>query len=162
MTKNSEADERRGFIKGSIVGGIIGAVAGAVGGILFAPQSGKETRAQLTAMLKKASKDLENKIELVKSRINDFSDVVGKDIAKLLERAHELKSEIETFGKSLIDSTLSLDEHARAEAQRLIDESQKILADLDRLLEKKAQETPETTQNDKKETKKTVKKDAKK
>src|SRR3990167_6583200 len=158
MAKNSEADERRGFIKGSIIGGIIGAVSGAVGGILFAPQSGKETRAQLTGMLKKAGKDLESKIELVKSRIDDFSDVVGKDIVKLLDRAHELKAEIETFGKSLIDSTLSLDEHARAEAQRLIDESQKILADLDRLLEKKTQETPET-QNDKKETKKTVKKD---
>ena len=162
MTKQSDMDEKRGFIKGSIIGALIGAAAGVIGGILFAPQSGKETRAQIANMLKKAGRDLEKKIELVKSRIDDFSDVVGKDIVKLLDRAHELKSEIETFGKSLFDSTLSLDEHARKEAQRLIDESQKVLADLDRLLEKKAQESGDDKKTNEKETSKKVKKDVKK
>ncbi len=50
------ADKGDNFFKGFILGGLVGGVLG----ILFAPKSGRDTRADLSAELDKAREDLEH------------------------------------------------------------------------------------------------------
>ncbi len=137
MTNKEDQVERKGFLKGTAIGVAAGAVAGAIAGVLFAPQSGKETRAQLKRVMQKSANELDRKVERVKSQVKDFSDVAGKDLTKLLARAGELKKEIMTFANNTFDKGVDLNEDVRKEARRLIDESQKVAADLDRILARK-------------------------
>ncbi len=158
----SSDKERKGFVKGTALGVAIGGLVGAAAGILFAPQSGKETRAQIARTLQTASRDLEKKIKEVEKKVSDFSDAAGKDLSELLDRATAIKVEIVTFTRSGISRSSEITADARKEAQRLMDESKKLIADLDRILDKKMSEAGGLAKDTGKEIKDTVKRNVKK
>lgn len=74
------------FLAGFVVGGALGAIAG----ILLAPQSGEETREQLSD----ASKDVVKKADKTVKEIQDKADVVVTDIQR---KGDEIMDKIQTL-----------------------------------------------------------------
>lgn len=69
----------------------MGAVAGAVGGLLFAPQSGKKTRAEITSMaarilkeVKVGAKDTEEKVK----------EVFGEKTKEAVDKYNEIRESV--------------------------------------------------------------------
>ena len=81
------------------IGVLLGVVGGVVAGVLYAPQSGEETRKQLkdaacqiakenAPKIRKAKKDALNAIELIKCRLeSEYGKVLEKIKAKKLAKA---------------------------------------------------------------------------
>ena len=156
---NQNDQERKGFLRGTALGIALGGAIGALAGVLFAPQSGKETRAQLVRAMQSASRELDHQIKDIENKVKDFSDATGKDLSELIDRAIVLKDEIVTFARSGFGKTGEISVETKREAMRLLDESKKMAADLDRVLGKKMSEADELVEDTGKEVKKTVKQD---
>jgi gas vesicle protein len=73
-----------------LTGLLVGAVIGGILALLYAPQSGKETREQL----KKKFMELEKELEAFKLKASDKSEQLRHDIEA---RLAELKKEFETY-----------------------------------------------------------------
>ncbi len=89
----SDRDEFGAFLVGFVVGGLTGAVVA----LLFAPQSGEETR----ALIKDKS------IEIRDRAATSAEDLIARaeELTKLArERASELASEVRERGKGAIDA----------------------------------------------------------
>jgi len=78
MNQDSRASGAGLFIAGAVIGGAIGATVA----LLFAPQSGEETRKDIAKKAKEAGKDFE---EMRKSLEPKF-DKAKKDLAKQLSK----------------------------------------------------------------------------
>lgn len=157
--------ERKGFLKGTALGVAIGGAIGAVAGVLFAPQAGRETRAQLVRTMQAASRQLDHQIKEIEHRVKDFSDAAGKDLSELLDRAIVLKDEIITFARSGFGKSGEISAETKREAMRLLDESKKVAADLDRVLTKKLSDAGDLAANTAqqvKQAKTTIRRDVKK
>ena len=100
----SDHDEFGAFLVGFVVGGLTGAVVA----LLFAPQSGEETR----ALIKDRSIELRDKVQVsaeealanaeqaaaeARARAEEFAQLARK-------RAEELASDVRERGKSAVDS----------------------------------------------------------
>lgn len=73
---------------GAIIGSLfVGALAGAVAALLLAPQSGKETREQLTSEVDKLKREIEK-------YANDFSDKAKQVKADLEDKLRRTESEL--------------------------------------------------------------------
>lgn len=73
---------------GAIIGSLfVGAFAGAVAALLLAPQSGKETREQLTSEVDKLKREIEK-------YANDFSDKAKQVKADLEDKLRRTESEL--------------------------------------------------------------------
>ncbi len=100
----SDRDEFGAFLVGFIVGGLTGAVVS----LLFAPQSGEETR----ALIKDKSIELRDKASVTAEQALAKAEAAAADArARADELAHELKARGETFvsdvksrGKSAVDA----------------------------------------------------------
>ena len=85
--------KQKQFIKGAAVGVAAGAIAGAIAGILLAPQSGKETREDITKYLHemkdKIAKELAGLKDITKDTYNEVVDqiVVGYEKGKKISAA---------------------------------------------------------------------------
>lgn len=80
---------------GSFISGLLaGAVIGGVIALLFAPQSGNETREQLKAKFE----DLEKEFETLKGKAGKKAGQIKDDVAKKLA---ELQKEIENLSKAV-------------------------------------------------------------
>ncbi len=77
-----------------ITGLLAGAAIGGVLALLYAPQSGKETREKLKVKLS----ELENEFETLKGKATSKTDKVRKDIA---DRLADLQKEIENLSKAV-------------------------------------------------------------
>jgi gas vesicle protein len=77
-----------------ITGLLAGAAVGGVVALLYAPQSGKETREQI----KMKFQDLEKELESLKGKAKGKSNKVREDIAS---RLADLQSEIEKLSKEI-------------------------------------------------------------
>lgn len=75
-----------GLLAGAAVGGVIA--------LLYAPQSGKETRDQIKAKFK----DLENELEALKGNASAKSERIRDDIAS---RLADLQREVENLSKEI-------------------------------------------------------------
>ena len=89
----SDRDEFGAFLVGFIVGGLTGAVVA----LLFAPQSGEETR----ALIKDKSIELRDKVEVSAEEAYARAEQLAVDARA---RANELASEIKGRGKSAADA----------------------------------------------------------
>ena len=100
----SERDEFGAFLVGFIVGGLTGAVVA----LLFAPQSGEETR----ALIKDKSIELRDKAQVSAEEAYARAEQLAADARTRAEeltkearvRATELASEVRTRGKEAIDA----------------------------------------------------------
>jgi len=72
-----------------------GSIVGAITALLYAPQTGKETR------------------EKIKDRFSDFSDSAGTFIDKSKEAFEEAKDKMATAYSSAVEKTSSAIEHAK-------------------------------------------------
>ena len=82
------------------LGGILGAVAGVVGGLLFAPQTGEETRKNLKKLLETSSiKDIEKQAK----------DVFGKGSERATEIYSSLREELMKKVSELKESGQEID-----------------------------------------------------
>jgi gas vesicle protein len=79
------------FISGLLAGAAIGGVIA----LLYAPQSGKETREQIKQKLG----DLEKEFDNLKGKAAEKSDSIRKDLA---DRLAELQKEIENLSKEVL------------------------------------------------------------
>jgi len=80
---------------GSFISGLVaGAVIGGVVALLFAPQSGKETRDQLKGKIE----DLEKEFETLKGKATRKTGQIKEEIAK---RLADLQKEIENLSKAV-------------------------------------------------------------
>jgi gas vesicle protein len=77
-----------------ITGLLAGAAIGGVIALLYAPQSGKETREKI----KQKMADLEKEFENLKGKAADKTDSVRKDLA---DRLAELQKEIDDLSKAI-------------------------------------------------------------
>lgn len=100
----SDRDEFGAFLVGFIVGGLSGAVVA----LLFAPQSGEETR----ALIKDKSIELRDKAQMTAEEAIARAEAVAADararaddLAKQLrERGHEVVEDVRERGKSAMDA----------------------------------------------------------
>jgi gas vesicle protein len=100
----SERDEFGAFLVGFVVGGLTGAVVA----LLFAPQSGEETR----ALIKDKSIELRDKAQVTAEEAYARAEQVAADARTRAEeltreartRAAELASEVRERGKSAVDA----------------------------------------------------------
>ncbi len=100
----SERDEFGAFLVGFVVGGLTGAVVA----LLFAPQSGEETR----ALIKDKSIELRDKAQVTAEEAYARAEQLATDARhraeeltkEARERATELASEVRQRGKSAIDA----------------------------------------------------------
>jgi gas vesicle protein len=100
----SERDEFGAFLVGFVVGGLTGAVVA----LLFAPQSGEETR----ALIKDKSIELRDKAQVTAEEAYARAEQVAADARARAEeltkeartRAAELASEVRERGKSAVDA----------------------------------------------------------
>lgn len=88
-------DKNRGFALGAAIGAVLGVVAG----ILFAPKSGKETRADIKETAQKAAER--------------FSKEASKLRSDLLELIEKVESNAIETGKGLTDKAKKLIEQAK-------------------------------------------------
>ncbi|MFA6250357.1 MAG: YtxH domain-containing protein [Candidatus Shapirobacteria bacterium] len=66
--------------------GIMGAIAGAIGGLLLAPQSGKETRAEITAIANKILKEIKGSLKETEGKAKEvFGDTTKGAVDKYNE-----------------------------------------------------------------------------
>lgn len=93
--------DKKGFLQGAIIGGL---VAG-IGALLFAPKSGKETRADIAKGAKKVANDISGELGVVhdelqkratklKAASKDLKGQAAKDAKVLIEKAEGLKADI--------------------------------------------------------------------
>src|SRR3990172_4798313 len=100
----SERDEFGAFLVGFIVGGLTGAVVA----LLFAPQSGEETR----ALIKDKSIELRDKAQVTAEEALARAESIAADARLRAEeltkearaRATELANEVRDRGKSVMDA----------------------------------------------------------
>ena len=100
----SERDEFGAFLVGFVVGGLTGAVVA----LLFAPQSGEETR----ALIKDKSIELRDKAQVTAEEALARAESIAADARlraeeltkEVRERATELANEVRERGKSAIDA----------------------------------------------------------
>src|SRR5512147_1465484 len=100
----SDRDEFGAFLVGFVVGGLTGAVVA----LLFAPQSGEETR----ALIKDKSIELRDKAQMTAEEAYARAEAAAKEArARAEELAHEarvraeqLAAEVKERGKSAIDA----------------------------------------------------------
>jgi gas vesicle protein len=100
----SDRDEFGAFLVGFIVGGLSGAIVA----LLFAPQSGEETR----AFIKDKSIELRDKAQITAEEAIARAEAVAADararadeLAKQLrERGHEVVEDVRERGKSAMDA----------------------------------------------------------
>lgn len=69
------------FITGLVVGGAIGAIAG----LLFAPETGEETRKKVADKSKEWADDLHNKFDDLKDSVAEVMEDVKKGTAEVME-----------------------------------------------------------------------------
>jgi len=69
------------FIAGLVVGGAIGAIAG----LLFAPETGEETRKKVAVKSKEWADDLYNKFDDLKESVNEVLDDVKQGAAEVMD-----------------------------------------------------------------------------
>ena len=89
----SDRDEFGAFLVGFVVGGLTGAVVA----LLFAPQSGEETR----ALIKEKSIELRDKVEVSAEEAYARAEQLAVDARA---RANELAAEIKVRGKSAAEA----------------------------------------------------------
>lgn len=73
------------------IAGLLGAVAGAIGGLLFAPQSGKETREDIAELAAKITKQVKTGISDTKDKVKE---VFGNVTEEAIEKYKEIRSTI--------------------------------------------------------------------
>ena len=103
----SDRDEFGAFLIGFIVGGLSGAVVA----LLFAPQSGEETR----ALIKDKSIELRDKAQVTAEEAIARAEAVAADARaradelarQLRERGHEVVEDVRERGKSAMDAVRS-------------------------------------------------------
>lgn len=87
--------------KGLAIGAAIGAVIGVIGGILFAPKSGKETRADIknTAVgaAEKLHKEAEELLDKAKQLTGKAADEASKHVKEVTHTAKNLKEVVTSF-----------------------------------------------------------------
>jgi gas vesicle protein len=89
----TDRDEFGAFLIGFVVGGLTGAVVA----LLFAPQSGEETR----ALIKEKSIELKDKVEVTAEEAYARAEQIAAD-ARL--RADELAKEVRTRSKGAVEA----------------------------------------------------------
>lgn len=68
------------FIAGLVVGGAVGAIAG----LLFAPETGEDTRKKVAEKSKEWADDFYNKFDDLKDSVNDVMEDVKKGTAEVM------------------------------------------------------------------------------
>jgi gas vesicle protein len=79
MSENSSSSGFA-FIAGLVVGGAIGAIAG----LLFAPETGEETRKKVAEKSKEWADDFYNKFDDLKDSVNEVMEDVKKGTAEVM------------------------------------------------------------------------------
>lgn len=74
-----------------VLAGLLGAVAGAIGGLLFAPQSGKETREDIAELANKITKQVKTGVTETKDKVKE---VFGNVSEEAIEKYKEIRSMI--------------------------------------------------------------------
>jgi gas vesicle protein len=71
--------------------GLLGAVAGAVGGLLFAPQSGKKTRAEISAMAARIMGEIKSGVKDTEERAKE---VFGEKSKVAVEKYNQVRESV--------------------------------------------------------------------
>ncbi len=87
---NESSNSGFAFIAGLVVGGAVGALAG----LLFAPQTGEETRRQLGEKTKEVADDLYDKFDDFKESMTDVVEEVKRGTAETLESVKKSTAEM--------------------------------------------------------------------
>jgi len=78
------------FIAGLVVGGAIGAIAG----LLFAPETGEETRKKVTVKSKELADELLNKFDDLKESVTEVMTDVKQGAAEVMEDVKKETAEV--------------------------------------------------------------------
>jgi gas vesicle protein len=74
-----------------VLAGLLGAVAGAIGGLLFAPQSGKETREDIAELANKITKQVKTGVTDTKDKVKE---VFGNASEEAMDKYKEIRGKI--------------------------------------------------------------------
>jgi gas vesicle protein len=72
---------------------LLGGVIGAAVALLYAPQSGRETRKDIAKTAKKVKKEAFNMVEDTIDSINDFADDVKDKVSDIVDRGKDLSTD---------------------------------------------------------------------
>ena len=79
--------------KGVIIGASVGVLAGAIAGILFAPQSGKETREDIKKYLQEMKEKIAQELAKVGKITKEKYDEVVNKVVKIYEMEKKITAE---------------------------------------------------------------------
>ena len=81
--------------EGKILGAfLIGGILGAGLALIFAPQSGKKTRKDISRFTRRVRDDVEDKAESIVAAIVDLTDKIGDKISEAASRGKELEEDV--------------------------------------------------------------------
>ena len=79
--------------EGVLIGAAVGVVAGAIAGILFAPQSGKETRHDIVKYLHEMKDDIAKEISKAGKVTKDKYDQIVKRVVAVYEKEKKITTD---------------------------------------------------------------------
>ena len=79
--------------EGVLIGAAVGVVAGAIAGILFAPQSGKETRHDIVKYLHEMKDDIAKEISKAGNVTKDKYDQIVKRVVAVYEKEKKITTD---------------------------------------------------------------------
>lgn len=87
---NSGSNSGFAFIAGLVVGGAVGAIAG----LLFAPETGEETRKKVAVKSKEWADDMYNKFDDLKDSVTEVLEDVKQGAAEVMEDVKKGTTEV--------------------------------------------------------------------
>jgi gas vesicle protein len=90
MRAEREREERRKRAGKFILGAALGAAAGAAAGVLFAPKSGRETRAGIASRTNEAMDAVKDNLEETRQMLSDQKERVGDAARRYVEAVKEI------------------------------------------------------------------------
>lgn len=119
--------KKGGFLKG--LG--LGALVAGIGALLFAPQSGKETREDIGKGFNEAKDQLSVGLDKVKEASVRVKDDSVKETKELMRRAEKLKEQMNTVALKLSSASGDIKDDLLEEAKKLMVEAKAVAEELE-------------------------------
>ncbi len=140
---HKHAQKKKGFVTGALVGSLLGGVAA----LLFAPKSGKETKADIkqkaqdvvksgNAKLGEIGTELDGRIDSLKVAAKELHGEAYEESQRLITRAEILRNDLQASMSRLAKTGRNAKQDATVDAKLLIQDGQDVIAELERATKK--------------------------
>ena len=107
--------------EGKILGAfLIGGILGVGLTLIFAPQSGKKTRKDISRFTRRVRDDVEDKAESIVAAIEDLTDKIADKISEAASRGKELEEDVKNSLLKAVEKSQKAIEKQKAKLGKII------------------------------------------